>query len=63
MVSAITLIAFAATALATAVENTDLTLNVLLKRQETTSGAQYECHADCGKLHTCTYTYTHRTFP
>jgi len=60
MVSAFTIIAFAATTLATAVENADLTLNVLLKRQETTSGAQYECHADCGKSQT--YARTRQIF-
>jgi hypothetical protein len=52
MVSAPTLIAFAATALTAAAETSDLTLNVLLKRQESTSGAQYQCHSDCGKSHT-----------
>jgi hypothetical protein len=57
MVSALTLLAFAATTFAVAVENSDLTLNVLLKRQESTSGAQYQCHSDCGKSHTYDQTY------
>lgn len=51
MVIALTILAIAATALAAAVENTDFTLNVLLKRQESTSGAQYQCHSDCGESH------------
>lgn len=57
MISALTLFAFAATTLAAAADRSDLTLNVLLKRQESTSGAQYQCHSDCGK--SCTYAYTH----
>lgn len=49
MVSALTIIAFVASTLAAAVEDSEFTLKVLLKRQESTSGAQYQCHADCGK--------------
>jgi hypothetical protein len=49
MVSALTLVAFMATTLAAAVEDSELTLKVLLKRQASTSGAQYQCHSDCGK--------------
>jgi hypothetical protein len=57
MVSALALFAFAAMTLAAAVDATDLTLNVLLKRQESISGAQYQCHSDCGKSHNYTQTY------
>jgi hypothetical protein len=60
MVSALIFLTFAATTLAAAVENPDLTLKVLLKRQGSTSGAQYQCHSDCGKSHTCVH--VHRTF-
>ena len=49
MVSALTILAFVASTLAVAVVDSELTLKVLLKRQESTSGAQYQCHADCGK--------------
>ena len=49
MVSVLTILAFVASTLAVAVEDSELTLKVLLKRQESTSGAQYQCHADCGK--------------
>ena len=49
MVSALTIFAFMASTLAVAVEDSEFTLKVLLKRQESTSGAQYQCHADCGK--------------
>ncbi|KAM0709038.1 hypothetical protein Q7P35_003074 [Cladosporium inversicolor] len=48
MVSALTLIALVATTLASAVEDSEFTLKVLLKRQASTSGAQYQCHSDCG---------------
>lgn len=57
MVSALTLIALAVTALASAVEDSEFTLKVLLKRQASTSGAQYQCHSDCGK--SCPYTDIH----
>ena len=48
MVPILTLVAFVASTLAVAVEDSDFTLKVLLKRQESTSGAQYQCHSDCG---------------
>jgi hypothetical protein len=54
MVSALTLVALVATTLAAAVEDSELTLKVLLKQQASTSGAQYQCHSDCGKP--CPYT-------
>ena len=60
MVFPLALLAFAATTLAASAEHPDLTLNVLLKRQESTSGAQYQCHSDCGESHT--YTRKHRGF-
>jgi hypothetical protein len=58
MVSALALLAAASAAFAAVVEDSDFTLKVLLKRQESTSGAQYQCHSDCGKLHS--YTHKHR---
>ena len=60
MVFALALLAFTAATLAAAADNSELTLNVLLKRQESTSGAQYQCHSDCGESHT--YTRKHRGF-
>ena len=57
MVSALNLVALVATTLAAAVEDPEFTLKVLLKRQASTSGAQYQCHSDCGKLHTYTDIY------
>jgi len=60
MVSALTLIALIASTLAAAVEDSELTLKVLLKRQASTSGAQYQCHSDCGK--SSSYTDKHRRY-
>jgi hypothetical protein len=60
MVFALALLAFTAATLAAAADNSELTLNALLKRQESTSGAQYQCHSDCGKSHA--YTRKHWGF-
>jgi hypothetical protein len=60
MVSALTLVALVATTLASAVEDSEFTLKVLLKRQASTSGAQYQCHSDCGKSYS--YIETHRRY-
>ena len=55
MVSTLTILALVTSSLAVAVEDSEFNLKVLLKRQESTSGAQYQCHADCGKSHTQKY--------
>lgn len=60
MVSAINFVALLATTLVAAVEDSDLTLKVLLKRQASTSGAQYQCHSDCGKSYS--YNDAHRWY-
>lgn len=48
MLQALTLAVLVAAA--AAIDRSQFTVNDLLKRQEGSSGAQYQCHSDCGKL-------------
>lgn len=49
MLALLPLSALVATVSATTLASSPFTIHDLVKRQEATSGAQYQCHSDCGK--------------